>query len=377
MERPIEHSAPLILVVDDNPSSRMLVRDTLEAEGHRVVLAEGGMVALQRFEREPADCVLLDVRMPDLDGFAACERIRKLPGGAEIPVVFLTALRDVDTFDRALHAGGDDFLTKPIRPTELVSRVRAALELRRMRAELRGHYELLKRQRDDLIRIQLQKERLMAFVVHDLKAPVVSMDLQAQVLLAERGLSQHVSQCAQQIRSEARQLNRMIINLLDVSKADEGRLVAQRIRVDTHKLLLDVLEDLRLRARERDVHLRSEIELQQVWADEDLLRRTLSNLIDNAIRHAPRGSLVRVLVMPHMDGSEFRVIDSGSGVAEAMRDRVFEPFVQLIDKPGHRHAGRGLGLAFCRLAVEAHGGRIWVDDAGPGAAFCFRLPCDS
>ena len=185
MEKPTAR----ILVVDDNEANRSLAQNTLEDEGYEVVLATGGAEGIAAFEKERPDCVLLDVRMPDIDGFAVCERIRALPHGSETPVLFLTALRDVDTFDRALRAGGDDFLTKPIRPTELVVRVQSALKLRRMSVELRDHYELLKHQRDDLLRLQLQKERLTAFVVHDLKNPVNSMDLHAQLLLRERELS--------------------------------------------------------------------------------------------------------------------------------------------------------------------------------------------
>ena len=159
-----------------------------------------GEEGIRAFETEQPDCVLLDVRMPGIDGFAVCARIRALPGGAETPIVFLTALRDVDTFDRALRAGGDDFLTKPVRPTELVVRVQAALELRRMSAELREHYELVRKQRDDLMRLQLQKERLTAFVVHDLKNPVNSMDLHAQVLLRDPELPASARESVQHIR---------------------------------------------------------------------------------------------------------------------------------------------------------------------------------
>src|SRR4029077_1186125 len=122
----------------------------------------------------------------------------------------------------ALRAGGDDFLTKPVRPAELVVRVQTALKLRQMDAALSEHYALLKHQRDDLLRVQLQKERLTAFVVHDLKNPVSSMDLNAQLLLRERGLSENAVASATQIRTEARHLNRMILNLLDVSKGDEA-----------------------------------------------------------------------------------------------------------------------------------------------------------
>lgn len=122
-----------ILVVDDNESNRLLAQDALEEEGYRVVLAAGGAEGIAAFEREHPACVVLDVRMPGIDGFAVCRRIRALPDGAATPIIFLTAQRDVDTLDRALHAGGDDFLTKPVRPADLVAQVAKALNLRRAR----------------------------------------------------------------------------------------------------------------------------------------------------------------------------------------------------------------------------------------------------
>ena len=231
-----------VLVVDDHDVNLLLARHTLEDAGYEVVLAANGMEALARFVEQPADCVLLDVRMPDIDGFAVCERLRSLPGGAEMPVLFLTALRDVETFDRASRVDADDFLTKPVRPQELVARVRTAIELRRVRAELREHYGLLKKQRDDLMRLQLQKERLMAFVVHDLKNPVHTMDLHAQLLLLEE-LPADAREAVLHIRAGARRLSQMILNLLDVSKADEGRLVPQRSEVDLVGLIADVLAE--------------------------------------------------------------------------------------------------------------------------------------
>ncbi|HMY19542.1 MAG TPA: response regulator, partial [Polyangium sp.] len=161
-----------ILVVDDNEQNRELARATLEPEEYDVVVVSCGEDALRVWADVLPDCVLLDVRMPGMDGFTVCQRIRELPGGADVPIIFLTALRDVATFDRAMLVGADDFLTKPVRPTELIVRVQAALRMRRMGAELREHYALIRHQRDDLMRLQLQKEMLMSFVVHDLKNPV-------------------------------------------------------------------------------------------------------------------------------------------------------------------------------------------------------------
>jgi two-component system sensor histidine kinase/response regulator len=364
-----------VLVVDDNVANRALAEATLTEEGYQVVLAAGGQEGIDAFEREQPDCVLLDVRMPDLDGFAVCTRIRSLPEGAHTPIVFLTALRDVDTFDRALRAGGDDFLTKPVRPTELIVRVQAALKLKKMSAELREHYDLVRSQRDDLMRLTLQKERLSAFVVHDLKNPVASMDLHAQVLLADRELSPRARDSALQIRSDARGLMRLILNLLDISKSEEGKLDLKPTAVDLDALTREIGDAAEVKARAAGVTLDLRIDARAATADADLLRRVLENLLDNALRHTPRGGTVRIMSDTTDSHTHLRIADSGPGIAPEMRERIFDPFVQLeSDHGATMRAGRGLGLTFCRLAVEAHGGRILVEDARPGAVFVVSLP---
>lgn len=370
-----------ILVVDDNEANRLLAQSTLEDEDYVVVLANDGAEALVRFEADRPDCVLLDVRMPNIDGFTACARIRALPGGAETPILFLTAFRDIDTFDRALHAGGDDFLTKPIRPAELVVRVQSALELRRVKTELRDQFEVLKRQRDQVYRLQLQKERLTAFVVHDLKNPVNAMDLLAQLLLRDKSASPSVRESASEIRGEARRLTRLIMNLLDVSKADEGQLAPQKNAVDAAVLVGEVTSELALAAEGRKVKLESVVSVPRFDADPDLLRRVVTNLVENAIRYAPANTTITVTVAAadvkaaELAGmTEIRVADQGKGIPEEMRGRIFDAFVQADTDEAATRTSRGLGLSFCKSAVEAHGGRIWIEDGAPGTVFCLRLP---
>jgi two-component system, sensor histidine kinase and response regulator len=364
-----------ILVVDDNAENRALARATLEDEGYDVLLAATGEAGIRLFEEQRPDCLLLDVRMPGTDGFAVCARVRALPGGEHTPVVFLTALRDVETFDRALKAGGDDFLTKPVRPAELVIRVRAALKLRRMSAELAEHYALVRQQRDDLMRLTLQKERLTSFVVHDLKSPVNTLDLYAQLLLEDRTLPERARASVQHIRDEARSLLRLVLNLLDISRSEEGQLAPTLARVDLAALLTEIRDAFLMRARSAGLGLGVEASASAVSADEDLLRRVLENLVDNAIRHCPEGSAIQLSSLERDGAIEIRVADGGPGIEPGAREKVFERFVQLEQEPTlKRRGGRGLGLAFCKLAVEAHGGRIWVEDGRPGAVFCLRLP---
>ena len=366
---------PKILVIDDNHENQALAKATLEDEGCEVVLASGGEEGILAFVSENPDCVVLDVRMPGTDGFAVCARIRALPSGAHAPIIFLTALRDLDTFDRALRAGGDDFLTKPVRPTELVLRVQAALKLRWMSAELRENYELLRHQRDDMMRLQLQKERLLAFVIHDLKNPVNAMDLNAQVLLNDPKLSPSARESAQHIRDEARALMRLVLNLLDISKGEEGHLAPRVTEVDFAALAAGLAETFELRARTQGATLAMTLEVKKFRADLDLIRRVIENLTDNAIRHAPAGSTVRLVALPSSGGVELRVADAGEGIAPELRETIFERFAQVeVAAQAQNRTGRGLGLTFCKLAVEAHGGTISIEDANPGTVFVVRLP---
>jgi signal transduction histidine kinase len=359
-----------VLVVDDNSENRALARAALEDEGYGVVLATTGAEAIMSVETDHPDCILMDVRMPAMDGIAACERIRALPGGDTIAVIFVTAQRDVETFDRALAAGGDDFITKPYRPAELIVRVQTALRLRRIAVERGELFAQLKQQRDALQRLELQKEQLVAFLVHDLKNPVNAIDLQAQGVERDAQASERSRRAVGKIREETRALLRMITNLLDISKADEGRLAPSVKTIEIDKLVQGVLDELGARAARSNVKIRSELATHELRGDPDLIARVLTNLVDNAIRHAPEDSEVVIHAVAVDRGVELRVADSGPGVPRDLRDSVFERF-----RTGETttRTNRGLGLAFCKLAVEAHGGRIWIEDGSPGAVFCVRL----
>lgn len=363
----------LVLVVDDNAENRALARATLEDEGYTVALATGGEEALASFAKQRPDCVLLDIRMPGMDGITACKRLRELPGGPEVPILFVTAQRDLDTFDRAHDAGGDDFITKPFRPTELLARVAASVKLRRMAAERSELFELVRRQRDDVMRLQLQKEQLIAFLVHDLKNPVNAIELHGQRILRDREATDRARDAAGKIQAETRSLLRMIMNLLDLSKADEGRLVPVRERIELSPLFEEIAEAMKARAHASAVTLNIVALGCELDGDRDLIRRVVENLVDNAIRHAPEESVIQITAAAVEGGVELRVIDQGTGIAPELREQVFERFVQ-ARTPAQGREGRGLGLAFCKHAIEAHGGRIWIEDAAPGAIFCVRVP---
>lgn len=360
-----------IVVADDNAQNRALAEATLGDEGYRVVLAKDGAEAIALVRAERPACVLLDVRMPNVDGIAACRAIRALEGAAGIAILFLTAQRDVETFDVALAAGGDDFISKPYRPDELVVRVQTALRLRQGTIERDQLAAELKEQRDRMKRLELQREQLIAFLVHDLKNPVHAIDLDARALARNAQRPERVEAAARRIHEEAGTLMRMITNLLDIAKADEGRLEPVRVPIELGELARAVACDLEERARASGVELELACGAAPVRADHDLVTRVFANLVDNAIRHTPEGGRVTIATTALASGVELSVRDTGPGVPADRHDAVFERYARGAD---HGATNRGLGLAFCKLAIDAHGGRIWVEDAHPGAIFRATLP---
>jgi two-component system sensor histidine kinase/response regulator len=363
-----------VLVVDDSLANRELASANLTAAGYSVQLAEDGEQGLAMFAARQPDLVLLDMMMPGMNGFEVYKRLRASPGGQETAIVFVTALNDLVSHQQALASGADDFLTKPINRTELLLRVRSLLWIKRLKVELREGYELIRTQRDALLAAQAQREALTSLVVHDLKNPLTAILFNAE-WLADNCPDVEDRGSAQQIVGAALAMNRMVMNLLDISRSEDGMLVPRISRVDLSALIGKTASA----QSQREVQQKLEVSAPKIVidADADLLRRLLENLIDNAKKYSPPASTIRVDVGRGEPGwVELRVIDEGSGIPTPLRERIFDKYARLdLDTSEHVNSSRGLGLTYCRLAAEVHGGKIWVDGtAEGGSCFHVRLP---
>lgn len=358
-----------VLVVDDNLHNRLLVEAQLSGCGYAVLLAVSGGEALELFQREQPDLVLLDVMMSDMDGFETCRRMRALPGGADTPILFATALDDPSALDAAADAGGDDYLTKPINREELVLRVRSLLRIRRLGRELQRSY-------DALSSLERQKAELSQFVVHDLKNPLAAILANAQFALTTE-VPEDVREALGDIASSVESMNAMLLNLLDIGRGEGGdlQLHPELLRLDV--LVGEAHHAIRARAGERGLRLEMEMQPVSLVADRHLLRRVIDNLLDNTLKYAPPNSSVHVELGPESeDWATLSIRDHGDGIPDEFKTKVFDRFVRLDTRAAlHGRLSRGLGLAFCKLAVEAHAGAIWIEDALPqGTVFRVRLP---
>ncbi|MCE9572159.1 MAG: response regulator [Deltaproteobacteria bacterium] len=360
-----------VLIMDERGQSQALAA-WLRADGHAVVQTATGSEAIEALSLTALDLVIVDLgALGAVDAAETCRRLR-LTGAEDAPIVLLADADDPDAFERACAAGADDCLIKPVSSSEVRLRVRALLRTRELLRAERSFHETVRRQRDALDALSRQKDLLAAFLVHDLKSPLSSVSFALQNMLHDTTISGAARQSLELCEGANEAMHRMVLNLLDVFR--EGTIQPKLAQVDVEATLRGLERAVQARAERRRIAVDVQCAPGTIVADSELLRRTLDNLVDNALRYAPPRSTINLSAQPSGDGMLFRVADRGPGVPVNARERIFDRFIQLDAEPTAR-TSRGLGLAFCMIAVEAHGGRIWVDDNLPqGAAFCVLLP---
>ena len=373
--------APLILVADDVPANVELLFDQLHVLGFRAVAAYDGPSALRVCAERHPDLCILDVSMPAGDlgvddrssGFEVCRRIKRDPRTARIPVIFVTALNDTTDRVKAIEAGGDDFLTKPHNRLVLGARVRSLLKLKAATDALEESLRKLK---------ELEKVRddLMKMIVHDLKSPLTSMIGAMEMLIdGDFGpLTESQRKALGDTDKRAQDLLGLIEDLLEVARLEESRLALHLERLAPSKLLDEVAREWEIRVQQERARLVLEVgnDTRAVDADQALLKRVFSNLIQNALTHSARSVTVTLGARTDSGGTLFTVADDGVGIPPEYHDIIFRKFEQVKTPHIPRVRSSGLGLAFCKLVVEAHGGRIWVKSGSErqGSAFHFWLP---
>lgn len=377
---PAPMAAALVLVADDVEANVELLRDQLGFLGCRVVHAVDGPSTLALCAETAPDLCILDISMPPGDlgvdaretGFEVCRRLKRDPRTARIPVIFVSALNDAGARLKAIEAGGDDFLLKPHNRHVLGARVRSLLMLKGATDALE---ESLKRLRE----AQKARDDLMRMIVHDLKTPLTSM-LATLEMLREGdfgAIAERPARALSDVEGKAEDLLGLIQDLLDMSKVEEQSLPLTPEPIAPAALLAETLFDWALRFRQEQTTARTEVadDAPVFVADKTLVKRVLANLVQNAITHAPGPVTVVLGARRDPAGIVLTVRDDGPGIPEEYQGLVFQRFEQVRTPNAPRVRSSGLGLAFCRIAVEAHGGRIWVRSAeGEGSTFHIQLP---
>jgi two-component system, sensor histidine kinase and response regulator len=401
-----------ILVVDDTPDNLRLLSIMLSESGYKVRKAINGERALQAVQAVLPDLILLDIRMPDMTGYEVCRNLKESDYSRDVPVIFISALDDVFDKVMAFDVGGIDYITKPFQSQEVLVRISTHLKIRKLQQTLQTQNTQLQREIGDRVaaeealktlnqeletrvqertaELQTANEQLRTLeanlrqqlnvflnaVSHDLRNPVTGTGLVLKNLIEQPGdaISVPRSILERMVQSNQRQLG-LIDSLIETHAAEVWGITLHTQSVQLYELAEGAIADFQPMLEQEQATLLNHISpgLPPINADPLQLSRVYQNLIANALKHNPRG--LQITLNATVDGQWMRctVADSGVGINQEQRDKLFDLYFQGSQK--RRSVGLGLGLYLCQQVIQAHGGAIGVDSQeGQGTTFWFTLP---
>ncbi|MDO8803942.1 MAG: hybrid sensor histidine kinase/response regulator [Elusimicrobiota bacterium] len=359
-----------VLMVDDIPANLELLSVMLKVRGYKVRAAVSGEMALQAARNDPPDLILLDINMPEMNGYEVCRQLKADERLKDVPVIFLSALNETMDKVKAFGAGGVDFITKPFQFEEVEARVETHLELRRQKRQLQENYTRLRE-------LESLRDSLVHMIIHDLRSPLAGIYGFLELIKesAKNTLSTDLLRYISEAMASAKQMARIVSDVLDTSKMEGGQMKLKLEECDLGSAVEESLSGLKSLYENREIRFKSPGRPAIVLADREIVLRIIQNLLANALKFTQDGGMIRLDIAPSAGGVHVSVRDNGPGIAPEFRQKIFEKFAQVDLPAGRQKNSTGLGLTFCKLAVEAHGGSIGVDsEEGQGSCFWFELP---
>ena len=352
-----------ILIVDDQPDNLRLLSQILVGQGYEVRKAINGSTALMGVPKFCPDLILLDINMPGLNGYQVCQKLKSDLQTKQIPIIFLSACDRLIDKVKAFEFGGVDYITKPFQVPEVLARVEAQIKI---------------------TRFNQMRETLSKAIVHDLKNPISVITLTSSSLIRRNCLAGKNLEALQTLKYSAQRLDSLLNDLLMITKMDADRLTLHKTEVDLKDLIVSsIIKRFQIAARAKQINLLREIPdiHKTILIDINLFQRAIENLLSNALKFSPPNSnIILRIIYPQVDDINrsntpqaiIQVIDRGIGIDKKLHQKIFEPY-----NTGEYISGVsqiGLGLSFCKMVIEAHGGRIFIKDNHPqGSIFTIEL----
>jgi len=365
---------PTLLVVDDTEDNLDYLEFALKRKPFRMLRATSGKECLLLAKKYDPDIIILDIQMPEMDGFETLQQLRANAYTAHIPVIFLTAQRkDPESIEKGLSLGADEFLTKPIDVEELIVRTKMILRLKKLEREL-----------------ERTKADFMAMLVHDLRSPLSGIkgviEYFKEIFAQNKVLNEEQLALFDSVDDSAARMLALINDILDLSKLEAGKLNLDKQAVDL-RLVVDIItRDFRIPFKNKNATLDINIpdDLPQVNIDINRIGQVLTNLIGNSLKFINPGGSVSIsaeLVGAEETGDQNQqfvkvsVRDNGMGIPKEELPHIFDRYKQASTAKKTQHIGTGLGLAVCKLIVDAHGGTISAEsEVGVHTTIAFTIP---
>ena len=366
--------SPKLLLVDDRPENLLALEGLLRHNDAEILKAESGKRALELLLEHDVALALIDVQMPELDGFALAEMMRTVERTREIPIIFVTAgLHDQDRVFKGYESGAVDFLIKPLDARILASKVSVFLQLHRQK-------QLLVEANAQLVEADRRKNDFLAVLSHELRNPLAPIKNSLYILDRVAPGGEQARRALGVIDRQATQLSNLVNDLLDVTRITRNKIRLQKQRLDLNELVRRAVEDNRGFFERSDVRLSCDLAATPVLVNADGTRvaQMVGNLLQNAAKFTCRAGHAHISLAAEAGEAVIRVVDNGVGMAPDTVACLFQPFMQAEQSLDRSKGGLGLGLALVKGLAELHGGSIQAqsDGLGKGAAFAVRLPLD-
>jgi two-component system sensor histidine kinase/response regulator len=362
-----KQNKPLILIAEDIPKNMEMVCSILRKEGYRLAMAGNGRQALTMVPDVRPDLILLDIMMPEMNGFEVCEELKKKTGTKDIPIIFLTAKVDTEDVVKGFELGAVDYVTKPFKGAELLSRVKTHLELKFAREELKE--------------LNATKDKFLSIIAHDLRNPLQCLLLYADSLHNDYTLinEEQRKDYFYKFFNNSNLIAALLENLLKWAQSQRGILEQHPEKIDLHALTTENIELLKENAVKKDISVSSTVQPGTfAYADKNMIRTVIRNLLSNAVKFTKPGGKVEVSTAKPANGKTvaLTVSDNGVGIKAKEIDGLFRIDVKQQQKTGTANEkGTGMGLILCKEFVEKNNGTIQVtSEPGKGSRFTFTLP---
>ena len=392
-QEPYPPSKESILIVDDTPANLQLLAQMLSEQGYKVRMAQDGTMALMSIQSSPPDLILLDIMMPELNGYEVCSKLKASSFTKDIPIIFISALNEVFDKVKAFEVGGVDYITKPFQAQEVLARVEHQLHIRRLTQQLLEQNALLQQEvhRREIaeaeVRKSLSKEQelnqlksyFVSMVSHEFRNPLTTILGFAELIrdFDQQLTSEKRQAYLRQIQESARRMTALLNDVLSIGQAEAGKLEFNPEPLDVEEFCRDLVEEIKLgNSVQHIITFSRPSQLTKACMDKNLLRQILTNLLSNAIKYSPEGSAVTFDLICQDEKAIFDIKDEGIGISPEDQQRLFESF-QRGSNVG-KISGTGLGLTIVKKAVDLHGGQIVVkSDVGVGTTFSVAIPLNN
>ena len=372
-ESQINRSDYKILIVDDVVSNVLLLKILLTNEKFQVCTANCGNMCIEQAKKEKPDLILLDVMMPDINGFDTAVILKKAPETQDIPIIFLTALNNPSDLVHGFQVGANDFLTKPFNKEELVMRVMHQIQLVAAK-------RIIVRQNEELRRTISNRDKMYSVIAHDLRSPMASirmvLNLAVNVVSPET-VGEEIFGLLDKANRESEETHDLLDNLLKWTKSQTGRLNVVYQDIELDDVIPGAVDIFKMIAEMKKIDLKylPADEKLTVNADNDMIKTIIRNFLSNAIKFTPEGKGIEVFYKRDGDFARISVRDHGVGIAAERVDSIFHKGETTYGTGGEE--GSGLGLQLCQDFARKNGGDAYVESVeGEGSTFSFTIPLE-